>query len=87
MSIVCEKGNLYLKININTCSYGDFNKMRDKTVPKSRYREGFVEGIYIRLNKDGFLKSRCKLVRPDFIQHIEDHWSKTGLIKNKITFS
>jgi atypical dual specificity phosphatase len=53
---------------------------------KSRYRDGPVEGIYIRKNKDGFLERRCKIVRPDFIQGIEEHWMKSGLIRNTITY-
>lgn len=53
---------------------------------KSRYRDGPVEGIYIRKNVDGFLERRCKIVRPDFIQGIEEHWMKSGLVRNTIKY-
>ena len=67
---------------------------------KSEFRDGFVEGIYLRLDQqrkdveqpDGvkfgpFLERRAKLVRPDFIQSIEDHWSKGQLVKNVVIYS
>lgn len=46
----------------------------------SRYRSGgaFVEGVYLRLDDGPWLRSRAKLVRPDFIQAINDgqHWTR-----------
>eukprot|EP00475_Leptophrys_vorax_P015288 TRINITY_DN21663_c1_g1_i1.p1 TRINITY_DN21663_c1_g1~~TRINITY_DN21663_c1_g1_i1.p1 ORF type:complete len:715 (+),score=194.43 TRINITY_DN21663_c1_g1_i1:622-2766(+) len=53
---------------------------------KSTLHEGFVEGIYLRIEEGDYLSKRCKLVRPDFIQNIEDHWMKQTMVKNSIKF-
>lgn len=51
---------------------------------KSCYGSGLCEGIYIRLDEDGWLKKRAKLVRYEFKQSIEEHWQKKGLKVNSI---
>ena len=51
-----------------------------------------VEGIYLRVEEAhpqpdhilSFVVSRAKLVRPDFIQGIEGHWSGRILERNKL---
>lgn len=50
----------------------------------SMYYDGKVEGIYVRIEDDEFVKTRGKIVRSDFIQEIESHWSKQQLVKNII---
>lgn len=45
-----------------------------------------VEGIYLRVDETSRLKSRAKLVRPDFIQGITAHWMKQALVRNKLQF-
>lgn len=49
---------------------------------QSRFYDGPVEGLYIRIEKEGVLVKRGKVVREDFIQEIEEHWSKKVLVKN-----
>ncbi|MCB0534791.1 MAG: RNA ligase family protein [Saprospiraceae bacterium] len=44
---------------------------------------GPLEGLYLRLETGGHLNQRAKLVRSEFIQSIEEHWSKGRLVKNK----
>eukprot|EP01004_Peranema_trichophorum_P001887 NODE_1245_length_2050_cov_12.893098_g1053_i0.p1 GENE.NODE_1245_length_2050_cov_12.893098_g1053_i0~~NODE_1245_length_2050_cov_12.893098_g1053_i0.p1 ORF type:complete len:651 (-),score=136.80 NODE_1245_length_2050_cov_12.893098_g1053_i0:46-1998(-) len=53
---------------------------------KSQFYDGYVEGIYLRIDDDdeGYLIERAKIVRPDFIQGIGDHWSKQKLQKNVV---
>jgi hypothetical protein len=56
---------------------------------QSSYTDGFLEGIYLRVDEDEpglYLEKRCKLVRPDFIQGIEDHWMKKKMVKNIVAF-
>eukprot|EP00300_Choanocystis_sp_HF-7_P000115 c10099_g1_i1.p1 GENE.c10099_g1_i1~~c10099_g1_i1.p1 ORF type:complete len:1245 (+),score=232.27 c10099_g1_i1:42-3776(+) len=55
---------------------------------KSLYCDGFVEGVYVRVDDDvrGVNLHRGKIVRPDFIQNIETHWSKQKLVRNKVDF-
>jgi atypical dual specificity phosphatase len=54
---------------------------------KSEFRTdgGTVEGVYLRMDDRKWNRSRCKLVRSDFIQNIEDgHWMKRKMEKNQI---
>jgi atypical dual specificity phosphatase len=58
---------------------------------KSMFTDSHVEGVYIRKDDDSnvFLERRCKLVRADFIQHMNDanvHWSKVELVKNTVKY-
>ncbi len=43
-----------------------------------------AEGLYLRYDRDNWLVQRAKLVRPDFIQSIEQHWSLSGIQKNRV---
>lgn len=43
-----------------------------------------AEGIYLRLDEGDWLSQRAKLVRPEFIQSIEDHWSKKRIKPNRL---
>jgi len=59
---------------------------------KSKFQDdGFVEGVYLRLFRRDDAKSRSvptrgKVVRPDFIQVVNDsgHWSKLQTVKNTV---
>lgn len=50
----------------------------------SIYRDGNMEGVILRKENDDWLVQRTKLVRPDFTQAIQGHWSKRGIEWNKI---
>lgn len=54
---------------------------------KSAYGDSAVEGLYLRRDSDGWLDRRAKIVRPDFIQGIEQHWSDRPIEKNLIVHS
>jgi len=41
-----------------------------------------LEGLYLRLDNDQWLKSRAKVVRSDFIQNISTHWRQETPVKN-----
>lgn len=51
---------------------------------KSVFSNTSAEGIYLRYDKGAWLEDRAKLVRPEFIQAIETHWSGKGIIPNKL---
>jgi ATP-dependent RNA circularization protein (DNA/RNA ligase family) len=51
---------------------------------KSAYGDEVVEGLYLRRESCGWVAARAKVVRPDFIQAIEQHWSGRPLKKNII---
>ena len=67
-------------------------KIKDKThllkmiEQKSDYTDGRVEGIYLKIFENDYVKSRCKLVRNDFICG-NDHWSKGIMQKNTLTIT
>ena len=57
----------------------------------SQYRGdgGKVEGVVLRVEtEDGqWLVQRGKLVRPDFVQGITEHWTKQSMVKNEVRHS
>ncbi len=56
----------------------------------SRFYNGPIEGVYLRIDDGKWLSQRAKVVRPDFLEKGEDeeveHWSKKQLVKNIIKF-
>lgn len=63
---------------------------------QSAFYDGPVEGVYLRIDGDtpGQASSphvynvyRGKLVRPDFLQGIEEQWTRQQLTKNIVTYN
>jgi len=51
---------------------------------KSEYASHLkVEGVYLKINEDKYIKHRAKVVRNDFLSG-NDHWSKGILSVNKL---
>lgn len=50
----------------------------------SHYRAGHPEGFYLRRENAEWLEHRAKLVRPDFTQAIDEHWSRRGIVANQL---
>lgn len=50
----------------------------------SQYRDGSMEGIVIRKENPCGVEARAKLVRPDFVQGIEEHWRKRPIQWNRL---
>lgn len=51
---------------------------------RSRLTEHPPEGLYVRQDRDGYLRERAKLVRAEFVQAIEEHWSRRPLETNSL---
>lgn len=51
---------------------------------ESRLTDGPPEGVYVRRETDEHLVMRAKLVRPEFVQTIDVHWSRQGLKRNSL---
>lgn len=49
----------------------------------SAFRTGPLEGVVVRRESDEWLESRAKLVRPDFVQAIGEHWSHRRIEWNR----
>jgi len=52
----------------------------------SHYREGSLEGLVLRQEEGEWLRKRAKLVRPEFTQSIDEHWSRRSLQWNRRVF-
>ena len=50
----------------------------------SRLSANPAEGIYLRFDQGDWLKQRAKLVRPEFIQSVGEHWSRKGIKANQL---
>lgn len=53
-------------------------------VSSSRYRTGLMEGVVVRRETADWCESRAKLVHTDFIQAIEEHWSRRRIEWNRV---
>ncbi len=51
---------------------------------KSRLREGPAEGAYLRFDKGDWLVQRAKLVRPEFIQTLGEHWCRSRIHPHRL---
>ncbi len=50
----------------------------------SRLTSGPPEGLYVRCEHGGQLVARAKIVRAEFVQAIEEHWSKRSIEENRL---
>lgn len=55
-----------------------------KVLAHSHLADGPAEGLYVRREVSGRLRARAKLVRQEFVQAIEEHWSKRKLEANRL---
>lgn len=53
----------------------------------SHYRAGPMEGLVVRGETTDWCESRAKLVRADFTQAIEEHWSRRRIVWNRVDWS
>lgn len=51
---------------------------------QSSYRDGGCEGIYLRHEDEDWLIARAKLVHPNFVQNIGEHWRSRSLRWNSL---
>jgi ATP-dependent RNA circularization protein (DNA/RNA ligase family) len=51
---------------------------------QSQFRDGSIEGLVIRSEGEDLSVARAKLVRPDFSQAIQEHWSSRPLSWNRL---
>jgi ATP-dependent RNA circularization protein (DNA/RNA ligase family) len=55
-----------------------------KLFVQSRFSSQPAEGLYLRADTGEWLAGRAKLVRPTFVQAMEQHWSRSSLIPNRL---
>lgn len=56
-----------------------------KLLSQSKLTDQPAEGIYLRIDHGDWLEQRAKLVRPTFIQAVEQHWSRSAIRPNRLT--
>jgi ATP-dependent RNA circularization protein (DNA/RNA ligase family) len=57
------------------------------TDARSRYRSGPIEGFVVRKETADWLIARAKLVHPDFVQSIGEHWRSRRIEWNRLDHS
>ncbi len=55
-----------------------------KLLSISKLSDQPAEGLYLRFDQDNWLTQRAKLVRPAFIQAVEQHWSRSAIRPNRL---
>jgi ATP-dependent RNA circularization protein (DNA/RNA ligase family) len=64
---------------------GHFTFMElSELLSQSQLSDKPAEGLYLRFNQGDWLVQRAKLVRPAFIQLVEQHWSRSGIKANRL---
>jgi ATP-dependent RNA circularization protein (DNA/RNA ligase family) len=64
---------------------GQFTLVKlSKLLPQSQLGDRSAEGLYLRLDQGGWLVQRAKLVRPAFVQSVNQHWSRSGIRANRL---
>jgi ATP-dependent RNA circularization protein (DNA/RNA ligase family) len=56
----------------------------DNLLSQSKLADQPAEGIYLRFDQGDWLGQRAKLVRPAFVQAIDQHWSRSTLKLNRL---
>ncbi len=65
--------------------YGHFTLSKlEELLSQSHLSDKPAEGLYLRLDQGDWLIERAKLVRPAFIQSVEQHWSRSGIKANRL---
>lgn len=56
----------------------------EKLLSKSKLADQPAEGLYLRIDSGEWLWKRAKLVRPAFVQSMQQHWSRSTLKPNRL---
>lgn len=79
---------LFQKIRIAqvpTIAHGHFTLLDlSKLLTQSKLGDQPAEGLYLRFDQGNWLAQRAKLVRPAFIQSVEEHWSRSAIKPNQV---
>lgn len=87
---VNRRNNLAHKMEISCvpsvlCGHATLSSITDILASRqSSFRPGPMEGVVIRKNSTDWCETRAKLVRPDFVQSIDEHWRRRQIEWNRI---
>ncbi len=83
-----RRNELFRKLSIAQVpiiARGYFTYSELKTLlSKSRLTDHPAEGLYLRFDIGDWLAQRAKLVRPEFVQSVEQHWSHSTIRPNRL---
>ncbi len=57
----------------------------ERLLAQSKISDQPSEGLYLRFDQDEWLSQRAKMVRPTFIQSIQQHWSNSSITPNRLS--
>ncbi len=70
---------------VPTIAHGHFTYPEiEKLLSQSMLADRPAEGIHLRFDQGNWLVQRAKLVRPAFIQSVEQHWSRSAIQPNRL---
>ena len=55
-----------------------------RLIGQSSLYDGPMEGVYLRQESSSWLIQRAKVVRPEFVQHIGEHWLNQPMVANRL---
>lgn len=71
--------------NVPRLGYGRYCLAElEQLLSQSQLTDGSAEGLYLRVEQGGWLKERAKLVRPEFVQTMMQHWSRAEIKPNRL---
>jgi hypothetical protein len=84
-----RRDNVFRKLNISQVpklksGILSMKELESLLTSRSHFGNGFVEGLYLRLEFGDWLDKSAKIVRPEFVQSIEQHWSRAGIQANQL---
>ena len=87
---VNRRNELAHKLNMTTVplilnKHTDLDVLRELLTHKSSsYREGTMEGLVVRKDSENWCETRGKLVHTNFMQTMDEHWSKRTIRWNNL---
>ena len=69
-----------------TRGHFDFDELV-RLLSKSALADQPAEGLYLRSDSSKWLVQRAKVVRPDFLQSMEAHWSRSAIEPNRLSLN
>jgi len=84
----CRRNKIFKELDISQVpliDQGHFTLLElKKHFSTSSLSTKLSEGLYLRFDQNDWLAQRAKLVRPSFVQSIEQHWSRTAIKVNRL---
>ena len=66
------------------CSHFTLAELKN-LLSQSKLSDQPAEGLYLRIDQNEWLANRAKLIRPAFIQSVDQHWSHSTITPNRLS--